>query len=53
MVFIPNITTNHAITYTNKMILEGEIKDAKMSSFSPDFQTLINNFSLWIFFMNY
>ena len=35
------------------MILEGEIKDAKMSSFSSDFQTLIKHkisfvFSLWI-----
>ena len=36
------------------MILEGEIKDAKMSSFSSDFQTLIRRFkisfifSLWI-----
>ena len=28
---------------TNKMILEGEIKDAKMSSFSSDFQTLIKH----------
>ena len=27
--------------FSNKMILEGEIKDAKMSSFSSDFQTLI------------
>ena len=27
----------------NKMILEGEIRDAKMSSFSSDFQTLINH----------
>ena len=26
---------------SNKMILEGEIKDAKMSSFLSDFQTLI------------
>jgi len=26
------------------MILEGEIKDAKMSSISPDFQTLIKPF---------
>ena len=25
------------------MILEGEIKDAKMSSFSSDFQTLIKS----------
>ena len=35
------------------MILKGEIKDAKMSSFSSDFQTLIKHqfsfvFSLWI-----
>ena len=26
------------------MILEGEIKDAKMSSFSSDFQTLIKHY---------
>ena len=31
------------------MILEGEIKDTKMSSFSSDFQTLIKHlFPLWI-----
>ena len=32
------------------MILEGEIKDPEMSSFSSHFQTLINLFvfSLWI-----
>ena len=35
------------------MILKGDIKDAKMSSFSSDFQTLIKHqfsfvFSLWI-----
>ena len=31
------------------MILPGEIKDAKMSSFSSDSQTLISSvFSLWI-----
>ena len=29
--------------FSNKMILEGEIKDAKMSSFSSDFQTLIEH----------
>ena len=29
--------------YSNIMILEGEIKDAKMSSFSSDFQTLIKH----------
>ena len=26
------------------MILEGEVKDAKMSSFSSDFQTLIKHY---------
>ena len=31
------------ILLSNKMILEGEIKDAKMSSFSSDFQTLIKH----------
>ena len=36
------------------MILEGEIKDAKMSSFSSDLQTLIKRLNfLCIFFMNY
>ena len=35
------------------MILEGEIKDAKMSSFSSDSKTLININFLCIFFMNY
>ena len=38
-----------------KKILEGEIKDAKLGSFSSDFQMHslnILNF-LWIFFMNY
>ena len=36
------------------MILEGEMNDTKMNSFSSDFQTLIKclNF-LCIFFMNY
>ena len=29
------------IYFLNKIILEGEIKDVKMSSFSSDFQTLI------------
>ena len=29
--------------FLKKMILEGEIKDAKMSSFSSDFQTLIKH----------
>ena len=31
------------IYFSNKMILEGEIKDAKMISFSSDFQTLIKH----------
>ena len=35
-----------------KEILE-EIKDAKMSSFSPDFQHSLNIHFLCIFFMNY
>ena len=33
--------SNAWYNFSNKMILEGEIKDAKMSSFSSDFQTLI------------
>ena len=33
------------------MILEGEIKDAKMSSFSSDFQTLIRHFKFPLFFL--
>ena len=32
------------------MILEGEINDAKMGSFSSDFQT---HLTFFIFFMNY
>ena len=35
------------------MILGGEIKDAKMSSFSSDFQTLIKHQFPLYFFMNY
>ena len=31
------------ITSQNKIILEGEIKDAKLISFSSDFQTLIKS----------
>ena len=48
------ITVSNAWYYfSNELILEGEIKDAKMSSFSSDFQTLIKHkisfvFSLWI-----
>ena len=41
-------TVSHAWYYfSNKMILEWEIKGAKMSGFSSDFQTLIV-FSIWI-----
>ena len=38
------------ITSQTNVILEGEIKDAKVNSFSPDFQrTLISfEFSTWI-----
>ena len=39
--------------FSNKMILEGEINDAKMGSFSSDFQTLIKHLTFFIFFMNY
>ena len=39
--------------FSNKMILEGEIKDAKMSSFSSDFQHPLKINFLCIFFMNY
>ena len=39
-----NETLSNAWYYfSNKMILEGEIKDAKISSFSSDFQTLIKH----------
>ena len=33
------------------MILEGEIKDTKMSSFSSDFQTLIKLYFLCMYFL--
>ena len=36
-----NTVSNAWYYFSNKMILEGEINDAKMSSFSFDFQTLI------------
>ena len=29
--------------FSNKIIVKGEVKDAKMSSFSSDFQTLIKH----------
>ena len=48
-------TLNAWYYFSNKMILEGEIKDAKLSSFSSDFQTLVKHslHFLCIFFMNY
>ena len=33
----------HLYYFSNEIILKGEIKDAKMSSFSSDFQTLIKH----------
>ena len=52
-----NTVLNAWYYFSNKMILEGEIKDAKMSSFSSDFQTLVKHqfslfFSLWIIKIN-
>ena len=45
---------NASYYFSNKkIILEGEIKDAKTSSFIPDFQTLVNHKFLCIFIMNY
>ena len=38
-----NTVSNVWYYFSNKMILEGEIKDAKISSFSSDFQTLIKH----------
>jgi len=44
MLYITLYTLCRTLYYfSNKMILEGEIKDAKMSSFSSYFQTLIKN----------
>ena len=37
---VMNTVLNDWYYFSNKMILEGEIKAAKMSSFSSDFQTL-------------
>ena len=48
-----NTVSNAWYYFSNKIILEGETKDAKMSSFSCDFKTLININFLCIFFMNY
>ena len=41
------------INFSNKMILEGEIKDAKMSSFSSDFKTFIKHFKISIVFSSW
>ena len=38
---VMNTVSNAWYYFLNKIILEGEIKDVKMSSFSSDFQTLI------------
>ena len=38
-----NTVSNAWYYFSNKMILEGKIKDAKMSSFSSDFQTFIKH----------
>ena len=48
-----NTGSNVWYFFSNKITFEGEIKDAKMSSFSSDIQTLIKHlisfeFSLWI-----
>ena len=38
-----NTVSNVWYFFSNKIIFEGEIKDAKMSSFSSDIQTLIKH----------
>ena len=38
-----NTVSNAWYYFSNKLILEGEIKDAKLRSFSSDFQTLIKH----------
>ena len=51
-VFLTNFEVFHLVMehcverlyyFSNEIILKGEIKDAKMSSFSSDFQTLIKH----------
>ena len=39
------------ITSPKKKFLDGEIKDAKPSSFSSDFQTLIKHFKIFFVFL--
>jgi len=48
-----NTVSNAWYYFSNKMILEGEIKDAKMSSFSSVSKHSLNINFLCIFFMNY
>ena len=50
-----NTVSNAWYYFSNKMVLEGEIKDSKKSSFSSDFQTLIKHLLKFpcIFFLNY
>ena len=50
-----NTVSNAWYYFSNKMALEGEIKDSKKSSFSSDFQTLIKHLLKFpcIFFLNY
>ena len=38
---VMNTASNARYFFPNKLILEGEIKDAKLRSFSSDFQILI------------
>ena len=40
---VSNTVSNGWYYFSNKMILEGDIKDAKMNSFSSDFQTLMKH----------
>ena len=41
--YVKNVPENSFLIMIPKMILEGEIKDAIISSFSSDFQTLIKH----------
>ena len=43
--------TKHCVEFLI-LLLAGEIKDAKMSSFSSDFQTLVKHYFLCLFLMN-
>ena len=48
-----NTMSNALYYFSNKMILPGEIKDAKMSSFTSDFQTHIKHSFPSYFFKSY